>query len=175
VWNRAIRNTAAAVMCLALNGCGADVVRDPLTPEQARDEVIEAGRDISTILHADITEALFRYESCNDQGDPPFKGVLRMSFWMPGAPHNQPVDPSQVLKPLEAHGWSTDSAFISHSPTLRKNNINIIVTVVPTPRPGQQLVTHVAVEVDGECRDTFDHRTDHSILPVDVQNEVQPS
>jgi hypothetical protein len=33
---------------------------------------------------------------------------------------------------------------------------------------------HVVAHVDGECRDTFDYRTDHSILPVDVASEMQP-
>ncbi len=98
-----------------------------------------------------------------------------MSFWMPGQPHDQPVDPQQVIKSLVAQGWSTDSDFKSHSPTLRKDQVNIIVTAVPTPRPGKHLVSHVAVEVDGECRDAFDHRSDRSILPVDVRTEVQPS
>jgi hypothetical protein len=174
VWNYNRRSAAAAAMCLLLSGCGAEVVGNPIAPQDARAEVIGAARDITTILHADVTEARFRYESCNDQGDPPFKGVVRMSFWMPGHPHSQPVDPQDVIKPLVAQGWSTDSDFVSHSPTLRKNNINIILTVIPAPRPGKQLVSHVAVEVDGECRDTFDHRTDRSILPIDVQTEVQP-
>jgi hypothetical protein len=168
------RNAAAAATCLVISGCGAEVVGNPIAPQDARAEVIGAARDITTILHADVTEARFRYESCNDQGDPPFKGVVRMSFWILGHPHNQPVDSQEVIKPLEAQGWSADSDFVSHSPTLRKNNINIILTVVPAPRPGKQLVSHVAVEVDGECRDTFDHRTDRSILPIDVRAEVQP-
>jgi hypothetical protein len=94
---------------------------------------------------------------------------------MPGIPHNQPVDPNTVTQALTAHGWSANPDFHSHSPALRKNNINTVVTVTHPPPPGETLGAHVIAQVDGECRDTFDHRTDHSILPVDVANEVQPS
>jgi hypothetical protein len=165
---------AATIICCALTGCGPEV-GDPLTPEGARYQVIDAARDVSTILHADIAEANFSYESCNDQGDPPFRGKVQLLLWMPGAPHDQAVDPQQVLKPLEAHGWSTNSAFISHSPALTKNNVNTMITVTHQPPPGEHLGAHVVAEVLGECRDIFDHRTDRSILPVDVLKDVQPS
>jgi hypothetical protein len=171
---RATGYLAASIICFALTGCGAEV-SDPVTPEGARYQAIDAARDITTILHADVNEAHFSYESCNDQGDPPFRGEVQLLLWMPGAPHDQVVDPQQVLKPLEAHGWSTNSAFISHSPALRKNNVNAMITVTHQPAPGTKLGAHVVAEVLGECRDIFDHRTDHSILPVDVLKDVQPS
>ena len=173
MWTRSTsKAAAAAVIGLALSGC-ADVVPDPISPQQARAEVIDAARDILATLHGEVTKALFSYESCNDQGEPPFRGMVNVSFWMPGVPHDQPVDPQRVIQPLVAHGWSPDSDFVSHSPTLRKDKVNIIVTVAPHPPAGVELIRHVGVEVDGECRDKFDHRSDHSILPVDVRKELQ--
>lgn len=177
MWIRLIRPSAVAVTAsLALSACGGgEIVRDPITPEQARAEVIDAARDIATILHAEVAEAKFSYESCNDQGDPPFRGTVNLLLWMPGIPHNQPADPKTVIQSLTAHGWSANSNFVSHSPALRKDDINTIVTVAHPPPPGETLGAHVIAQVDGECRDTFDHRTNRSILPVDVQSEVQPS
>jgi hypothetical protein len=59
---------------------------------------------------------------------------------------------------------------------LRKGNINIIADVVPADSPPAiDRVGHVGVDVDGECRYTFDHRTDRSMLPGDISKEVQQS
>jgi hypothetical protein len=163
---------AAAFVGLTLGGC-ADIVTDPLSPQQARAQVVDAARDIVTALHAELTEATFTYEPCNDQGEPPFRGVADVSFWMPGVPHDEPVNPHTVISALVADGWSSDSDFRSHAPTLRKNNVNIIVDVRPRPPAGRKINGHVGVDVDGQCRDTFDHRTDHSIVPVDISKELQ--
>ena len=170
MWSLWKSTAAVAITGLALGGCAE--VRDPITPEQARAEVVDAARDIVRDLHAEVTEALFRYESCNDQGEPPFRGVVMMSFWMPGVAHDQPADPQRVIGEMTAHGWSTDSDFISHSPTLRKGDVNAIVTVVPPARPGQTFHSHVGVDLNGQCRDTVDHRKDRTILSVDVSGEI---
>ncbi|WP_219858718.1 hypothetical protein [Mycobacterium persicum] len=175
MWTLPVRIAVAAIgIGLVLGGC-ADDVRHPLSPQQARAQVVDAASDIINSLHAELTEATFSYESCNDQGEPPFRGVVDLSFWMPGVSHNGPADPKTLISALVADGWSTDSDFISHSPTLRKKDVNAIVTVVPPALHGEGFNSHVGVKLDGECRDTFDHRKDHSILPVDVSKEIQQS
>jgi len=163
---------AVASVGLTLSGCR-EVVSQPLPPLQARAQVVDAARDIVNALHAQVTEATFSYESCNDQGEAPFRGVVNVSFWLPGIPHNQPADPQTVIKGLVADGWSTDSDFKSHGPTLKKKGVNIILTIAPQPPPSIDLVRHVGVKVDGECRDTSDHRTDGSTAPVDISKEIQ--
>jgi hypothetical protein len=177
LWSRLTRSTAVAITAsLALSACGGgEPVKDPITSEQARAEAVDAARDITTILHAEIAEATFSYESCNDQGDPPFRGTVSLRLWMPGIAHNQAADSKTVIQSLTAHGWSANPDAVSHSPVLRKNNIDTTITVTHPPPPGETLGAHVVAQVDGECRDTFDHRTDRSILPVDVAHEVQPS
>jgi hypothetical protein len=162
---------AAVGLGLLLGGC-ADAVRHPMSPQQARSQVVDTARDLVAALHAGVTEAQFFYESCHDLGHPPFRGVVQLSFWMPGVPHDQPADPQRVIQALIAAGWSTDSAFISHAPTLLKNEVNAIVNVVPHPPPEIQLNSHVGVKFDGECRDVFDHRKDDSTLAVDISKEL---
>jgi hypothetical protein len=159
---------------MALGGC-ADTVRHPMSPQQARSQVVDAARDMVSALHAEVTEAQFSYESCNDQGQPPFRGVVKLSFWMPDVPHTEPVDPQKVIQALVADGWSTDSALTSHAPTLRKNEVDAIVNVVPRPPADIQLNSHVGVKIDGECRDTFDHRKDDSTVGVDISKELRQS
>src|ERR1700758_3703051 len=94
---------AMASIGLALSGCR-EVVSHPIPPQQARTQVVDAARDIVQALHADVTEATFSYESCNDQGELPFRGVVDLSLWMPGVPHNQAADPQTVIKGLVADG-----------------------------------------------------------------------
>jgi hypothetical protein len=172
VWTFGARIAVAAVTIgLMLSGC-AEVAR-PIPPTQARAQAIGAARDIVHALHAEVTEAAFSYESCNDQGEAPFRGVVDLSFWMPGVPHSQPADPQAVIRGLVADGWSTDSDFVSHGQTLKKNGVNIILTIAPQPPPTVSLIQHVGVKVDGECRDTTDHRTDGSTSPTDVRKEIQ--
>ncbi|ORW82391.1 hypothetical protein AWC25_02515 [Mycobacterium sherrisii] len=148
-------------------------MRNPISPEQARAQAVDAARGIVSTLHAQVTEATFSYESCNDQGAPPFRGVAKVAFWLPGVPHNQPADAEAVITALGAGGWRTDSDFKSHAPTLRKDNINVILTVAPSPPAGVELNSHARVDVNGECRDTSDHRTDGTIVPVDIGSEVR--
>lgn len=144
-----------------------------MPPAQARAQAIAAARDIVKALRAEVTEATFSYESCNDQGEAPFRGTVDLSLWMPGVPHNQPVDPQVVVRGLVADGWSTDSDFVSHGQTLKKYGVNVILTIAPTPPATVTLLRHVGIDVDGECRDTSDHRTDGSTAPVDVSKEIQ--
>jgi hypothetical protein len=173
VWTQAVRIAVAAItLGLALDGC-VEPVRNPISPQQARAQTVNAARDIVNTLHAQVTEATFSYESGNDQGEPPFRGVAKVAFWLPGIPHNEPADAQTVIKRLVAEGWSTDSGFKSHSPTLRKDNVNIILTVPPRPPAGVELNSHARVDVNGECRDITDHRTNGSIVPVDIRNEIQ--
>lgn len=159
-----------AVVAVVLSGCAE--VRHPISPEEARGEVFDGARDVVTILRPEVKDAQFWYESCNDQGEPPFRGVVQMGLWMPGVAHEQPVDPQPVLHALTTHGWSTDPEAFSHAPTLRKDAVTITVTVAHRPTDGKKIGAHVTVNVNGQCRDTFDHRTDDSILPVDVTPEV---
>ena len=173
MWTRAGRVAlAAASIGLTLGGCG-EAVRNPMSPLQARSLVVDAARDIVHALHAQLTEATFSYESCNDQGEPPFRGVVQLSFWMPGVPHDEPTDPRAVIKGLVADGWSTDSDFVSHGTTLKKNGVNVILAIAPRPPASIDLVRHVGADINGECRDTFDHRTDGSTAPVDIRKDIQ--
>lgn len=161
-----------AIGVALVGGCG-EAVSHPLSPLSARSQVVDAARDIVKALHAEVTEATFSYESCNDQGEAPFRGVVQLSFWMPGVPHNQAVDPQTVIKGLVADGWSTNSDFVSHGQTLKKNGVNVILAIAPQPPPATTLHRHVGADINGECGDRTDHRTDGSTSPVDISKEIQ--
>ncbi|MBS9534208.1 hypothetical protein KIH27_11480 [Mycobacterium sp. M1] len=145
------------VFAAMLAGCG-DAVTNPMTPQQARAQVIDAGkglvRDLG--LQGSLTRTTFTYESCTDNNKGPFRGKLVLVFWMPGADRSSPVAPTTVISALQQHGWQGDPDFHSHTTALRKNDVDAEVDfmyVVP-------LRAHARITLYGQCRDTYDHAKD---------------
>jgi hypothetical protein len=164
---RVNRIAAMLVATLAVSGCS-DVVTNPLSPEQARAEVMDAARDIVNTLHADVVSADFFFDSCSDEGRGPYRGRVKFWFWMP-ADHSTPVPQTAVIEPLTASGWRTNADAKSHAATLTRNGIDAIVTVAPATEGNG----HAGVDLLGECRDTHDHNADHTTVPEDVTSQLQ--
>ncbi|MEV0671242.1 hypothetical protein [Mycobacterium sp. NPDC050441] len=146
----------AAVMV----GCGnGDVVTDPMTPQQARAQVMDVGKGLvqDLRLQGNLVRTRFTYESCTDNNKGPFRGKVLVVFWMPGADRSAPVDPTTVISALQQHGWQGDPDFHSHAKTLTKNNVDAEVNVVDADPPP---VGHVVVTLYGQCRDSYDHSKD---------------
>ncbi|MFV8233392.1 hypothetical protein [Mycolicibacterium fortuitum] len=139
-------------------GCGGGVT-DPMSPEQARAQVMDAGKELvrDLGLRGNLTRTTFSYESCTDDNKGPFRGKLVMVFWMPGAARTAPVDPATLIAPLQQHGWQGDPDFHSHSTaTLQKNDVEAVVELMYVLPLG----AHARVTLYGQCRDTYDHSKD---------------
>ncbi|OBJ95358.1 hypothetical protein A5638_19780 [Mycolicibacterium fortuitum] len=139
-------------------GCGGGVT-DPMSPQQARAQVIDAGKELvrDLGLRGNLVETVFSYESCTDDNKGPFRGKLAMVFWMPGADRSTALDLATLVTALKQHGWQGDPDFHSHSSaTLQKNDVKAeidLMYVVP-------LDSHARVTLYGQCRDTYDHSKD---------------
>lgn len=155
------------IAVLAAGGCS-DAVTNPLSPEQARAQVMDAARQIVSTLGADVVSADFFFDSCSDQGRGPYRGRVKFWFWMPGD-HGTAVAPAAVIDPLTASGWQSDSDAKSHAPTLKRDGVDAIVTVAPQPAGNG----HAGVDVLGECRDTHDHDADRTNVPEDVTAQLR--
>lgn len=167
-----VRISAALVTLLALVGC-TDAVADPISPEEARSQVVDASRQVVSDLGGEVVDAKFGYDSCNDQGEAPFRGNSRLKLWMPGADRSREVPPDSVLDRLRQHGWQTDPEFHSHATTFKRDGVDVSVWVIPPPKPDEPPIAHVIIEVLGECRDTFDHRSDRTDrLSTDIRGEL---
>ncbi|MGX9788706.1 hypothetical protein [Mycobacterium sp. MMS18-G62] len=164
---RVNRIAAMLVAALAVSGCS-DVVTNPISPDQARAQVMDAARDIVNTLHADVVSADFFFDSCSDEGRGPYRGRVKFWFWMP-ADHSAPVPEAAVIEPLTANGWRTNADTKSHAPTLARNGVDAIVTVAPATEGNG----HAGVDLLGECRDTHDHNADHTTVPEDVTSQLQ--
>src|SRR6185312_933530 len=58
-------------------------VTEPLSDEQAMAQVVEAARQIVRAAGLREVTGGFLFESCNDQGIPPYRGRVEMSFALP--------------------------------------------------------------------------------------------
>ena len=167
-----VRVAAALLALLAVTGCS-DHVLNPISPQEARRQVIDASRQVVTDLDAEVANATFIYDSCNDYGKSPFRGHVSMGLWMPGADRSREVTSESVLSRLRERGWRTDPDFHSHAATFKRDGVDVQVWVIPPPLPNDPPVAHVTVDVLGECRDNFDHRSDGTATKsTDVKGEL---
>ena len=65
---------------------GGSGVKNPMSPEQARAQVMGIGNELlqDLGLRGNLVEATFSYKSCSDESKGPFRGMLALYFWMPG-------------------------------------------------------------------------------------------
>jgi hypothetical protein len=163
VWRSAV--TAAAIVAALVSGCD-DVnplnkeVSNPMTPEQSKAQVVDAAKDIVGTLGLQVVDAVFWHSSCNDQGEAPFRGQVRIAY--PPAPSFDASgeEIAQMAQRLQNSGWSPDSEFKSHGTVLKKNN------VVAVLGPQNASVPTRDIQVYGECRDVTTAKGQNQTEPV---------
>jgi hypothetical protein len=162
----------ALVALLAVVGCS-DIVPNPISPEEARRQVVDVSRQITADLGGEVAEAKFGYQPCGMNGSPPFKGHSNVQLWMPGADRSREVTADSVLDRLRQHGWETNPDYHSHAATFTRDGLDVTVWVIPPPKPDKPPRAHVAIDVYTECRDTFDHRTDGTAFSsTDIKGDL---
>lgn len=118
-----------------------------MTPAQSKAQVVDAAREIVAALNLHVVNASFWRASCNDQGDPPFKGKAIITY--PPAPSFEESDAeiAQMVQHLQSLGWTGDPDFHSHGTVLRKNNVVAVFGPQDVSGPNR------GIELYGECRD----------------------
>jgi hypothetical protein len=153
---RQLRVLVAAVSAVAMfSGCAIvnkfkDGVSDPMTPEEAKAQVVAAARDVVKALQLKDVGATFRYEACKDEGKPPYRGLVQIDYAHSPTYEGSQAEVHGFVDTLRREGWSTDSGFKSHAASLAKNNV---VTLLRPYAPNGS----GGIEVRGECRDVTDH------------------
>lgn len=147
------RSALAAVgAAVFVSGCGVmnlstDRVSNPLTPAQSKSQVVDAARQVVEALNLHVVEAFFWRASCNDQGDPPFKGEARVAYPLAPSFEQSDSEVAQMAQRLEGLGWTSDSSFHSHGTVLQKNNVVVVFGPQNVSLPTR------SIELHGECRD----------------------
>jgi hypothetical protein len=97
-WRPVVFIAVVLVLSIALGGCSLmfahqhdiDHPANPLSDDQAEAQVVDAAKQIAQLVSLPDMYGGFAFESCNDQGDPPYRGVVEMSFKLPIATISQP-------------------------------------------------------------------------------------
>ena len=145
--------TAVTVVTL-LSGCDIvssmknDGVSNPITPEQSRAQVIDAAKEIAGILNLQVIEpAYFWHSSCNDQGDAPFRGEMRIPYPLAASFEASDAEVAQMIQRLQTKGWTTDPGANTHGRAVTKNDVSAIFY------PQNAIDETRSINLSGECRD----------------------
>ena len=152
---RAVAAIITAVTVAAL-GSGCDIVSsmkndgvsNPITPEQSRTQVVDAAREIVETLGLQAIEpAYFWHSSCNDQGDPPFRGEMRIPYPLAASFEASDAEVAQMIQRLQTKGWTTDPDANTHGNAVTKNAVSAIFY------PQNAADATRSIHLSGECRD----------------------
>lgn len=140
---------------------------EPLTDEQAMAQVVEAARQIVRAARLQNITGGFLFESCNDQGAPPFRGRIDMSFAIP-----ENADPDEhftsICAAVVAAGWY-------EGPPAGKCPFGVAVhteTVMAVICRASGDIARGSVQVRGECRNMTDHRLDGKTVGVEISEQL---
>lgn len=119
----------------------------PLTPAQAKEQVIAAVRELVTALGIPVREAWVGLDSCNDQGDGPFRG--RAAVHYPAAPSRAEAQEQTAffLQQLRAAGWECHPPLAAQAPAAEKSGATAVFEVQADSDPVR------VITVLGQCRD----------------------
>ncbi|MEN4477974.1 hypothetical protein [Mycolicibacterium cosmeticum] len=139
---------------------------DPLTADQSTQQVVDVGRQLRKVADLQGVSGGFSFESCNDQGEPPYRGKVEMSSVLPAG-----VTPDayarRVADAMVAAGW-TDGPPPGKNPygtVINKDGVMVVM--------GRAHVDgRVAYTIFGECRDTTDHRDDGATIGRPITEEL---
>ncbi len=160
--------TAAAVAMVS--GCAVgsklnDGVSNPMTPDEAKAQVVAAARVVVKTLQLKDVGATFRFEACSDEGKPPYRGLVQIDYAHAPTYEGSQAEVQAFAETLKRNGWSGDSGFASHATSVAKDNV---VTLLRPYAPNGS----GGIEIRGECRDVTDHRgsqdTVNTPLPPDA-------
>ena len=142
----------------------------PLSDEEATAQVVEAARQMVRAVRLDDVTGAFLFESCNDQGESPYRGRVDMSFAMPDA-----VEPDAYFERIAAtmvgQGW-TDG------PPPGKHPFGVVIhteTVMAIIGAACGASARGSVQLCGQCRNMTDHRNDGKTVGTDVTDQLSGS
>ena len=124
----------------------------PLSDEQARAQVVDPAREVVKAAGLQITYATFEWESCNDQGDPPYQGRVDVAFVIPPGVDAQVLSKQVAATAAQQPGWAPGAPPDMHLFGELAHKGNVAVTVGPGNYPDRG-----SVQLIGECRNTNDH------------------
>jgi hypothetical protein len=123
----------------------------PMSDDQTKSQVIEPAKQIVAAADLQGVSGVFSFASCNDQGEPPYQGTVRISFLIHG---DADAYFQQVRTAMTAHGWSDGPQPGQHlqGTALHKDGVSASINFVPSDHTYGQII------LDGQCRNTGNHK-----------------
>ncbi|TAM72040.1 hypothetical protein [Mycobacterium sp.] len=137
----------------------------PLTDDQAMAQVMGPAKQLVAVANLQGVSGGFSFASCNDQGDPPYRGTATVSFLIHG---DADAYFQQVRSAMVAHGWNDGAAAGQRyfGTTLNKDGVTANMGYVPSDHRYGQIMLY------GQCRNTTDHHHDGKTDSTDITNEL---
>jgi hypothetical protein len=134
-----------------------------MTPEESEAQVVNAAREIVKTLDLKGASAYFSRESCNDQGEPPFRGVVGIAYDHAPTLDESRAEIQRMVTVLKQHGWSDQGDVHTHAPAVTKQGVAAIFDPYsPVQNAGG------SITIDGECRDMT---TKKNTLPEPIPSD----
>ena len=136
--------------------------------EDTMKQVIDPAKQIVEVAGLKDVFGGFSFEACNDQGEPPYRGRLEVSFAIPGD-----IEPESYIRQIahtmvqQGNGWY-DGPPPGKRPfgtVIHTDEVMAILSLHPVAREDG------AIRIFGECRNMVDHRND-AVKDVDVTDQL---
>jgi hypothetical protein len=138
-----------------------------LSDDEAMAQVVEPARQIARAARLQDVTGGFAFESCNDQGAPPFRGRVEMSFAMPTS-----VEPNDYFKGIAvtmvAQGWADGPP-----PGTCPSGVVIHTATVMAIIGRAAVVGRGSVKLRGVCRNMTDHRYDGKTVGIVITDQLR--
>lgn len=147
----------------------------PLSDEQARTQVVDAAKQITSLVTLPEMYGGFAFRSCNDQAEAPYRGLVEISFTLPlderkGYPAAVDADEyfDRIAATMLAHGWNDGPppGWHPYGRVINKQRVMAIMTVGPN-------VGWAKIQIYGECANMTDHRTDGKIRWETITDQLR--
>jgi hypothetical protein len=139
----------------------------PLSDEEAMAQVIEPAKQIVRAARLQDVSGGFLFESCNDQGHPPYRGRVDMSFGMPDG-----VEPDdyfgQIAATMVRQGWT-------EGPPPGRRPFGVVIhseSVMAVIGRASGTVIRGSVTLCGQCRNMADHRNDGKTVGTPITDQL---
>lgn len=140
----------------------------PMSDEEAMAQVVDPAKEIVRAAALQGVTGGFAFESCNDQGEPPYSGVAEVGFSLP-----KDMEPkkyfAQIAKTMVGRGWTDGPppGKVPFGTVIHKGGVMAIMAQHPTYRENGY------VQLSGECRNMVDHRNDRKTIAVDITDQLR--
>jgi hypothetical protein len=155
---------------LVLGGCSARLPsghqankpEQPLSDGQSVAQVVAAAKQIAKVSRLQDVSGSYRWESCNDRGEKPYRGRLDMTFVVPqGSDHSAYFQ--RIANTMESNGWSAGPPHGQHASGTVIHQDDVMASIGISPYPDAD----GSVKLLGQCRNMNDHRRDSGFSVTD--------